>query len=159
MVTNAHADSAKECFTDCNKMSPAGRLKTHVDKWREATNSIYICSIIENGYKLPLKKVPHSIFLRNNKSASMNMSFVQEGIGELEKEIISEKATRPYIVNPLTVAYNKKGKARLVLDCRHINKFLHELKVKFEDIKIAEQTFDENSYLLVVYKGGDWATH
>ena len=79
MVTNAHADSDKECFTDCNKMSPAGRLKTHVDKWREATNSIYICSIIENGYKLPLKKVPHSIFLRNNKYCFNEHEFCSGG--------------------------------------------------------------------------------
>ena len=50
----------------------------------------------------------------------MNMSFVQEEIERLEKkEIISEKATRPYIANPLTVAYKRKGKARLVFDCRH----------------------------------------
>ena len=147
-AANTQTDSDKGCFTECYKMSPAGRLKSHMDKWREATNSIYIRSIIENGYKLPLKKVPDSMLLRNNKSARMNISFVQEEIERLEKKkIISEKATRPYIVNPLTVAYNKKGKARLVLDCRHINEFLHEFKVKFEDIKIAEQTFDENSYL------------
>ena len=65
----------------------------------------------------------------------------------LEKGVISKSDKVPYIVNPLTVAYNRNGKPWLVLDCRHINKFLHLFKVKFEDIKVAEYIFEENSFL------------
>ena len=64
-----------------------------------------------------------------------------------EKGVVSMSDEVPFVVNPLTVAYNKKGKPRLVLDCRHINDCLHLFRIKFEDIKVAEAIFDENTYL------------
>ena len=128
--------------------SPVGRLKLCKSKWQEATDSKYILDIVEHGYKLPLKQLPDSIILKNNKSARENMSFVQEEIQILlAKGVVSKSDKVPYIVNPLTVAYNRNGKPRLVLDCRHINKFLHLFKVKFEDIKVAEYIFKQNSFL------------
>ena len=55
-----------------------------------------------------------------------DMSFVKEEIQILlAKGVISKSDKVPYIVNPLTVAYNRNGKPRLVLDYRHIDKFLH----------------------------------
>ena len=51
------------------------------------------------------------------------------------------------VVNPLTVAYSKSGKPRLVLDCRHINEYLHTFKFKYEDIKVAEAMFEKGSFL------------
>ena len=112
--------------------SPVGRLKLCKSKWQEATDSKYIIDIVEHGNKLPLKQLPASIILKNNKSARENMSFVQEEIQTLlAKGVISKSDKVPYTVNPLTVAYNRNGKLRLVLDCRHINKFLHLLSPRF----------------------------
>ena len=65
----------------------------------------------------------------------------------LKKGVVSKTNAIPYVVNHLTVAYNRKCKPRLVLDCRHINKCLHFFKIKFEDIRVAEAVFEENSYL------------
>ena len=65
----------------------------------------------------------------------------------LEKCVISEEKEKPKVVNPLTVAYNRAGKPRLVLDCRHINKCIHLFRVKFEDIKVALEMFDLNSFI------------
>ena len=42
----------------------------------------------------------------------------------------------------MTVAYNRNGKPWLVLDCRHINDYLHQFKVKYEDISVAQTLFD-----------------
>ena len=129
-------------------LSPIGRLQNCVSKWKEATNSKYIVDVVENGYKLPLKEQPSSVCLRNNKSARENLPFVRSEVQSLsQKGVVSKTNEIPYVVNPLTVAYNKKGKPRLVLDCRHINKCLHLFKVKFEDIRVAEAIFEENSYL------------
>lgn len=50
-------------------------------------------------------------------------------------------------MNPLTVAYGKSGKPRLVLDCRHINQYLIQYKFKYEDIQTAMEMFDLQSYL------------
>ena len=129
-------------------ITPVGRLKAKLEKWKEATDSVFIHDTVENGYKLPLKMVPERVILKNNKSARENMSFVHDEISNLLKtSVVTEVITPPHVVNPLTVAYNKKGKPRLVLDCRHINEYLHLFKVKFEDIKVAECMFDNRSFL------------
>ena len=129
-------------------VSPVGRLKNCISKWKQATTSKYIVDVVQNGYRLPLREQPTKVCLRNNKSARENLPFVRSEVQNLlKKGVVSRRDDIPYVVNPLTVAYNKKGKPRLVLDCRHLNKCLHLFKVKFEDIRIAEMIFEENSYL------------
>ena len=53
----------------------------------------------------------------------------------------------PVVVNPLTVAYGKSRKPRLVLDCRYINPELFKYKVCFEDQSVAKQIFCKGDYL------------
>jgi hypothetical protein len=66
--------------------------------------------------------IPSKVMLKNNKSARDNLSFVTTEIECLvEKHVISVADHVPEVVNPLTVAYNKAGKARLDLDCRHVH--------------------------------------
>ena len=65
----------------------------------------------------------------------------------LKKGVVSQVKEKPNVVNPLTVAYSRASKPRLVLDCRHIKPCLHLFKVKFEDIRVAERLFDINSYI------------
>ncbi|MEW8546455.1 MAG: reverse transcriptase domain-containing protein [Candidatus Thiodiazotropha sp.] len=128
--------------------TPVGRLRSCIDKWTEITEDKYIIDVVKNGYKLPFKTMPPEILLKNNRSARENKSFVVEEIGRLlQKRVISEIEHAPHVVNPLTVAFSRSGKARLVLDCRHINEHLHAFKFKYEDIKIAEQMFEKGFYL------------
>ena len=89
-----------------------------------------------------------SVKLRNNKSARDNPTFVTEQISVLlKKGVVSNVLTKTLVVNPLTVTYNRVGKLRLVLDCRHINPFLHVFKIKYDDIKLAEIIFDESRFI------------
>lgn len=53
----------------------------------------------------------------------------------------------PKVVNPLTVAYGKSGKPRLVLDCRHINPELFKYRCCFEDQSVARQMFGAGDFL------------
>ena len=109
---------------------------------------IYIRDVIVNGYKLPFKELPSSVFLNNNRSARENPEFVDSEIQSLLKlKCISEVSQTPYVVNPLTVAYGKSGKPRLVLDCRHINPHLMKFKHKYEDTKVARELFKNNEFL------------
>ena len=55
--------------------------------------------------------------------------------------------TEPHVINLLTVAYNKKGKPRLVLDRRNINDNLHKFKFKYEDLQVARQLFEKGFYM------------
>ena len=65
----------------------------------------------------------------------------------IKKDVVSQVPGVPKLVNPLTVAYSKRGKFRLVLDCRHINQYLHAFKFKYEDIKVAKAMFEMGTFL------------
>ena len=65
----------------------------------------------------------------------------------LSKGCISKVNYVRTVINPLTIAYNKKGKPRLVLDCRNLNKCLHTFKFKYEDINTARQMFEKGTFL------------
>ena len=135
-------------INNAKKCSPVGRLKQSLHKWEQIGASSYILNVIENGYTLPLKTEPQKVCLRNNKSARENANFVSEEINNLlQKGVVSECESQPHVVNPLTVAFNKASKPRLVLDCRHINPHLHKFKFKYEDIKTAENMFEKGAFL------------
>ena len=135
--------------TDHLVFSPISRLKKSINLWQSTGASQYLLDVIRNGYSLPLKTSPEKVHLRNNKSARDNPKFVRDEIcSSVSKELITEcNKTQIHVINPLTVAYNKSSKPRLVLDCRHINPHLHKFKFKFEDIKVAEGMFEKGYYL------------
>ena len=109
-----------------SEISPYNRLKNAASMWLESGANAYILNVVEHGYKIPFKEIPSIQKSKNNKSARDNPEFVSKAINcLLAKGCISKVEFTPHVVNPLTVAYNKKGKPRLVLDCRNINKCLH----------------------------------
>ena len=52
-------------------------------------------------------------------------------------------------MNPLTVAYNRHGKPRLVLDCRHINHLLCTYQFKYKDVSVVRQLFKTGDFTFV----------
>ena len=86
------------------------------------TENNYILDIILNGYKIPFITTPESVILDNNLSARNDQIFVEKEIQSLlRKGSISVCDSIPKVVNPLTVAYGRSNKPRLVLDCRSLN--------------------------------------
>jgi hypothetical protein len=101
-------------------VSPIGRLKSHLTKWKEINANKYILDVIEKGYRIPFKDVPESVHLKNNRSARDNCHTVSIEIQKLiDKGCVTEVKDKPFVVNPLTLAFNALNKPRLVLDCRH----------------------------------------
>jgi hypothetical protein len=45
----------------------------------------------------------------------------------------------PYVITPLIVSVNHKGKERLILDLRHVNQYIEKRKHKFEGVSEAIQ--------------------
>ena len=89
-----------------------------------------------------------SMFFKNNKSALDNSEFVDQAVSELVYSgCVQNVPFIPYVVDPLSVATNKSGKKRLILDLSVLNKFVKKHKFKFEDWKLAIQFFKEDSYL------------
>ena len=138
----------KSIRNDIPIVSPVGKLKARASHWKNAGASEYIFDVICNGYKLPFRQMPEAAVLKNNKSAIDNSDFVCSEISSLlSKQCISEVSYIPRVVNPLTVAFNRAGKKRLVLDCRHINPDLFKYKCCFEDHSVARQLFNQGDFL------------
>ena len=92
--------------------------------------------------------MPTLSFNLNNKSALKNSKFVEKSILDLIKDkIFIEVFNKPEIINPLTVAENKEGKQRLILDLRHVNKFIDKQKFKCEGVKQALSYFIQDGFL------------
>ena len=70
-----------------------GRLKQHVQFWRDIGSPDMILSIIEQGYVIPFEEEPPPMFFRNNKSALREAKFVTDSILDLlASSRISEKS-------------------------------------------------------------------
>ena len=99
--------------TQVKILTPVGKLREAIHKWKLAGASDYILSIIDKGYGIPFQQVPKKAFLNNIKSSGENVDFVETEILKLlDKGCVSEVEEIPTVVNPLTVAFNRAGKPR-----------------------------------------------
>ena len=88
------------------------------------------------------------MFFKNNKSAFNSSEFVDGAISDLIDNGCAVKVPfRPFVVNPLSVATNKSGKKRLILDLSVLNKSVKKDKFKYEDWKVAVQLFSSECYM------------
>ena len=53
----------------------------------------------------------------------------------------------PCVVNPLSVSVQAKGKKRLILDLRYVNRHLQKKRIKYEDWKVAISYFEVGAYM------------
>ena len=60
-----------------------GGLRVNVQFWESIGASLFVLSVIREGYKIPFYYTPTSVFLPNNKSALHNADFVLGAITEL----------------------------------------------------------------------------
>ena len=140
-------DSFYEYVNGKTNINVKGRLKYSVHFWEKIGTSDFILDTIYEGYTFPLLYEPKSVFLNNNNSAYAHNIFVENAILELiSGGLVREVSSAPHVVNPLTVADNGKGKERLILDVRHVNKQVVQKKIKFEDWRTAKQYMQINSF-------------
>ena len=52
----------------------------------------------------------------------------------------------PHICSPLSVVENSSGKRRLVVNLRHLNRFLWKQKFKYEDLRVAMLLLEKNDF-------------
>ena len=120
----------------------AGKIHEKGQFWRETLKaSKFVSNIIDNGYRLPFTEPCPPFAAKNNASSRGHPEFVSEAIQTLlASNCIEEVDDIPYCCNPLTVAGSKK--LRLVLDLRHVNKFLQDYKFRYENLKTLEKIFE-----------------
>ena len=126
-----------------------GCLKQKLPFWKEVLQAPPpVLDCIEHGYRLQLKCIPQPFSPQNHKSTGMHHVFVQEAVlSLLEKRCVQSVDHKPYVDSPLSVVCNTAGKLRLVLNLRYLNQFLHVVKFKYEDLRIAALMFEPNEYI------------
>ena len=125
-------------------VSVKGRLAEHVTFWERVVKApAYILDIIKHGYVIPFLRVPTAFCQPNQSSALNNHDFVDEALDDLLKDgRVREVEQQPHICSPLSVVVSSSGKKRLVVNLRHVNKFLCKQKFRYEDLKTALLLFD-----------------
>ena len=104
-----------------------GSLNKQFSFWKDTIKANnFVLNVISSGYLIPFYKTPTSVNLRNNGSAFKLSSFVEQAINKSLKSGAAIECTDilPYVINPLTVSVNHKGKKRLILDLRHVNQYI-----------------------------------
>ena len=109
----------------------------------------FVLNVIESGYLIPFFLEPTPKTLKNNKSAFEHSEFVVTSIENLVSIGVVKECTDhiPHVVNPLSVSVNANGKARLILDLRHVNQFVEKRKFKFESVPEAIQYINNKGFL------------
>ena len=137
------------CISDFNVK---GWLKKSVEFWEQIGISKFILDVIKEGYEITLLHKPEKTFLKNNKSSIEHKHFIDTAIVELLKGgLVKELSNRLHMVNPLTVSINGKGKERLILDLRHVNKQIILNKIKFENWTTLKQYITKGGFEFVFY--------
>ena len=129
--------------------SVQGRLKERILFWKEVLEAPEaVLRTIESGYVLPLKSEPTPLVQGNQQSALANTEFVKTSLSELLTNwCVRPVAEVPYICSPISVVESGSGKKRLVVNLRHLNKFLWKQKFKYEDLRIVMLLFERGDYL------------
>ena len=134
--------------------SPLHRLRQHKSYWVQTMHQIgFICamtlSILDAGYRLEwdsqLGPAP-AAFLRNHPSAYTESAFVSDAVAAGVAAGIMVACDRSALtcVLPLGVAFNRKGKRRLIWDGRHVNRHLRKEKFKMESLQREGRTLFED---------------
>ena len=72
--------TSRQMDTQVKILTPVGKLREAIHKWKLASASDYILSIIDKGYGIPFQQVPKKAFLNNIKSSRENVDFVETEI-------------------------------------------------------------------------------
>ena len=101
--------------------------------------SAYVLEWSKSRYKLPLHRLSDEFTVENQNLALTHHKFVSVSITELLANWSIVKVTqKPYIIcSPLSVVANVEKKLRLFLNLKYLNQFLHKVKFKNEDIRVA----------------------
>jgi hypothetical protein len=132
--TAEHAiESSYEYVESSEYPSVKGRLRAHVQFWKDIDASQFVVDTISRGYIIPLLTTPPQMcFRNNNRSAFENRVFVDSPVRDLLiAGAIAQCSSPPTVVNPLSIAIQSSGKKRLILDLRYPNSFLKK-KLSFD---------------------------
>ena len=149
-VSTKPQDVANEAANQGAAFTPGGiHVKEVRSFWEtELKANAWVLDTLEHGYVLPFHTAPDSVELRNNLSARKHQDFVRQEVEKLQLQgVVQWVDEKPWVVSPLTVAINAKGKKRLCLDLsRTVNPCISQNSVVLADLNQA----------LHITESGDW---
>ena len=117
-----------------------GRLHSCIRFWREELCAPHwVLNTLEQGYVLPFTSVPAPFFHTNQHSAIVNAEFVNAEL--VAGGYVKRVEQKPTVCSPLSVVVNGVGKKRLVVNLKHVNRYLTVQKFKYEDLRAAMLLF------------------
>ena len=119
--------------------SVKGGLGKCVDFWRdELCASPRLIHTIVKGYALPFVAKPTPYCHANQRSAIVEAEFVEIAIKELlEGGYVDRVTEQPHVCSPISVVSSGNGMKRLVVNLRHVNRFLLKQSCKYEEMRLA----------------------
>ena len=118
----------------------AGGLRRHAAWWHANAKSKLVREWVVSGFPLCWKGVPApACELSNNPSCFKEEShtvFVRDSVHTLLRAgAVRRAASKPRCVSPLAVVPKKGGKLRLILNLKHVYKYLSVPKFKYESLR------------------------
>jgi hypothetical protein len=114
-----------------------GRLRAHIQFWKDIEASNFIIDTIQEGYKIPVRESPNPAIFSNNSSAFDNWQFVFDSITQL---LITDRIVQME-GHDLIVC-----KQCLIPDLRYVNNHVYNQTIKFEDWRTALEYFESGSF-------------
>lgn len=117
--STSHSNGASLIDVPCdNRPSVIGSLRKKSQFWLNSLKtSGLVRAVLKNGFVIPILAKPTECSRRNNLSARQNNAFVKSEIQNLLRTgAIKLLPSKPSLLNPLTVAFSKSNKPRVVLD-------------------------------------------
>ena len=128
-----------------------GRIQYFIDNWRKVTDNQWVLSVVEFGYKIPLKFLPCQKRVPKNPPAtgSAHAVLVNEAIDLKKKHAVS-------VVNPVQGQYissyfavpkpNKINEFRPILNLKYFNENVKKYSFKMETLASVREWIKPNSY-------------
>jgi hypothetical protein len=117
-----------------DKLPLAGRISSCVNGWKIICNNSWVCSVVEFGYKIPLKFLPRQFRIPVNPSVSgaAHQVLIDEAIGLKNKAAVSvvEPIKGQYISSYFAVPKPRSpGKFRPILNLKYFNRNVKKIQV------------------------------
>ena len=128
-----------------------GRIQYFIDNWKKVTDNQWVLSVVEFGYKIPLKFLPCQKRVPKNPPAtgSAHAVLVNEAIDLKKKHAVS-------VVNPVQGQYissyfavpkpNKINEFRPILNLKYFNENVKKYSFKMETLASVREWIKPNSY-------------
>ena len=152
-MTHAHTISSQflingfSLIPGVSLLLTAGRLPLCLHNWLRITSNQWVIQVVK-GYKLELMSIPFQNFPPRPLGAKGHHS-MEEEIQKLMDKGAVKKVTScvNQFISQIFLVPKKDGSARLVINLRPLNRFIHQLHFKMESLGMIRDLMREDDWM------------